>query len=304
MSRRQRRRTQQHTADGSGLSRISGSGWLLLGLALGLAGSLYYAWVVNPVVYTDASPARFSQEYRETYVLLVSQSYAQTGEWETAVSRLDALEDPALNQTVSTLLDKTIREQQPDRVIRNLAALARRLGVESVAVARFAPGTPVPATATPTSTALAPLATFTPTPTPQPTGTPTPTATATVRPSPTSQPTFRLLDQQRLCANEDTPRIEVITLDAFLNQQPGIEVIVQWQTGEDRFYTGFQPALGPGYGDFTMTPDTSYTVLLAEGSPEMSGLRIEPCDNGAQGGWQLTFQNLRFGATPTPEIEE
>ncbi|MCP5097987.1 MAG: hypothetical protein GY943_20760, partial [Chloroflexi bacterium] len=55
-----------------------------------------------------------------------------------------------------------------------------------------------------------------------------------------------------------------------------------------------------GAGDFSMETAVSYTILLAEGSQEVSGLRVEPCDDGFAGGWQLTFQNLRFGATPTP----
>ena len=59
-----------------------------------------------------------------------------------------------------------------------------------------------------------------------------------------------------------------------------------------RFFTGFKPPLGEGAGDFAMSPDTSYTVVLAEGSPEVSGLRIETCADGSASGWQLTFQNL------------
>ncbi|MCA9969168.1 MAG: hypothetical protein KC425_03080, partial [Anaerolineales bacterium] len=124
-----------------------------------------------------------------------------------------------------------------------------------------------------------------------------PTQTAT----PTPQPDFRLLDQERVCADEPAPRIEVVTFDALLNELPGIEVWVTWQGGEDRFFTGFKPAEGPGYADFTMAPDLSYTVVLAAGSPEVSGLRIEPCAAGQAGGWRLTFQNVRLALTPTAE---
>jgi hypothetical protein len=97
-------------------------------------------------------------------------------------------------------------------------------------------------------------------------------------------------------------RIEVETLDALLNQLPGVEVIVRWDGGEDHFFTGFKPEQGDGYGDFTMTPGVSYSVMLVDGSPEISGLRIEPCDNGRDGGWRLSFQNLRI-VLETPEAE-
>jgi hypothetical protein len=76
---------------------------------------------------------------------------------------------------------------------------------------------------------------------------------------------------------------------------------VTWEGGEDHFFTGFKPALGVGYGDFEMEPGISYTIQLADGSPEISGLRIEPCEDGADGGWWLTFQNLRVRLTATPE---
>jgi len=283
---------------------VSITGWILLGLVIGLAGSLYYAWVVSPVVYTDASPARFSDQFKREYIVLVSQSYALTGNWELAEQRLAALDDSALAESVAALLDEAIRSGESNLVIRNLAVMAQQLGVENTAVSRFGPGTGATVTPTPTQTPIPPESTATPTNTPRPTNTPFPTSTATSQPTPTAQPNYRLLDQQRVCDNEDAPRIEVNTLDAFLNPLPGVEVRVRWQGGEDRFYTGFKPAFGAGYGDFTMEPEVSYTVFLADGSPEISGLRVEPCDSGFDGGWQLTFQNLRFGATATPEAEE
>jgi hypothetical protein len=145
----------------------------------------------------------------------------------------------------------------------------------------------------------------TPTPAPATTSTPTQTSIpppATRRATSTPQPNYRLVNQQRICDPEgDIRHIGVFTVDAFLNPLPGIEVLVTWPGGLDRFFTGFKPAAGEGYGDFTMSPDTSYSVALADGSPEISGLRIEPCDSGLDGGWQLTFQSLRPAATATPE---
>ena len=277
--------------------KLSITGWLLLGLVLGLAGSLYYAWVVAPVVFTDASPARFSDNFREEYVQLVSESYAVSGDWLQAEQRLLALEEPDLQQTVANLLDDAVRTEPSGRVIRNLAALASRLGVEGAAVAQFGPsnGAMVTPTPSPTETAVSIIDTQLTPPTPSTTPPPTlPKPTATIRPSATPIPNYRLLNQQPICRDEAAPRIEVNTLDAFLDPEPGVEVIVRWQGGEDHFFTGFKPQLGAGYGDFTMSPEVSYTVMLAAGSQEVSGLRIEPCESGFVGGWELTFQNLRI----------
>lgn len=293
MSRR--RRTVNGRSAVAPRKNFSNASLFLLGLILGLAGALYYAWVIAPVVYVDASPSRLSATHQAEYIFLVSQSYAIDGDWPQAQQRLDGLDDPSAAQTVTTLLETYVREQRPSDHIANLAVLARQLGGEAPVIALFAP---TPLSGAPTATAtIAPTAppAATPSPTPQPTVTPRPTLTAvpTSIPDPTAQPTYRLLNQQQLCAEDaSTPQIEVITLDALLEPLPGVEVLVSWDGGRDHFFTGFKPANGEGYGDFTMTPDISYTVLLADGSPEISGLRIESCDNGEISGWRLTFQNL------------
>ena len=174
--------------------------------------------------------------------------------------------------------------------------VARNLGAQGQAVALFAPTLPANnIQPTPTS-AIATTPTNTPPPAATATNTavPTLTPTATTPATATPQPSYRLTEQTRLCDDEQAiTRIEVIVLDAFLNDAPGIEVEVTWQNGSDRFFTGFKPENGRGYADFEMSPDISYTVRLPDGSPEVSGLRIEECASGFSGGWQLTFENLR-----------
>lgn len=308
--RRNRRRSGGTAVSPSPLSpasapHLAATSLLLLGLLIGLVGSLTYAWVFAPVVYTDAAPSRLSAAAKAEYIVLISDSYAANGRWEQAEARLAALDDPALPQTVSDLLEQSLRAQRPPAEIRRLAALAQQLGIQSRAVALFAP-TPL------AGTAVAPLETHTPTPTvtatpnrprptpsATPTQTPSPTPFPTFPPSPTVQPDYRLLNQERLCdPAAPAPRLEIITYDALLNELPGIEVLISWSEGSDHLFTGFKPALGQGYGDFTMQPGISYSVRLAEGSPEVSGLRIETCASGLVGGWRLAFQNLRLVLTP------
>ena len=290
--------------------RLAATSLIFIGLVIGLAAGLYYAWIVDPIIFVDASPARLSPEEKETYIILVSQSYAANGDWQRTQQRLAALDDPAIRQTVTELLERYVREQKPPALLQDLAALAQQLGGEGRAIALFAP-TPLPGAATATPTATAPAQpTATPTlpvsPTPTATLLPSPTPTSTLPPtslpSPTTQPVYRLLQQERVCADESAPRLEVLTWDALLEPQPGVEVIVRWQTGEDRFYTGFQPGRGPDYGDFTMEPGVTYAVQLAAGSPEITGLRVEECDSGLPGGWRLTFQNLQLTPEETPTL--
>lgn len=287
--------------------RFSATGWLLLGLVFGLIGGLYYAWIIDPVVFTNASPARFSDRYREEYIILVSQSYAVNENWPLAQQRLAALDDPNIAETVNSLLETAVRQQRPAPLLEQLAVVARQLGAEGQAIALFAPTLPA-ANVQPTPTSAfvtTPTATFTPSATPTSTPTPSPTGTATRPATATPQPNYRLNEQTRLCSEDSAiSRIEIVVLDAFLNDLPGVEIEVSWQNGRDRFYTGFKPENGRGYADFEMSPDIAYTVRLPDGSPEVSGLRLEECDSGFSGGWRLTFQNLRSGSPAPPEEDE
>ena len=51
--------------------------WLpfLIALAVGLAISLYYGWMVNPVEYVDTAPGSLKADYRTDYVLMAAETY-------------------------------------------------------------------------------------------------------------------------------------------------------------------------------------------------------------------------------------
>lgn len=59
-------------------------GAAVLGLLLGLA----IAWGLWPVQWTNATPAHLRSDFQQTYVLLVAEDYAQTGDLERARERL------------------------------------------------------------------------------------------------------------------------------------------------------------------------------------------------------------------------
>jgi hypothetical protein len=283
--------------------RISAASLLLIGLTIGFGASLYFAWIVEPVSYTEASPARMSQRYQAEYILLVSQAFEAGSDWERTQERLEALGDDQIAQTVAGQLGDYLRQGEPADKLRSLALLARRLGVESAAVDAFVPPDPeTPGRAAPVDQAPAPLqptigsgAANQPTPQPSTTLAPSPTPTSTPRPTPTAVPVFRLLSREQVCQT-DAPvqRLEVIALDSILEPLQAAEVIVLWDEGTDRFFTGFKPEQGLGYGDFEMEAGVAYAVMMAEGSQLVTGLSVTPCaeaQGGLPGGWRLTFQN-------------
>jgi hypothetical protein len=290
--------------------RLPAASLFLIGLILGLAAALAYAWLINPVVYVNAVPARLSPRYQAEYIFLVSQSYAAEGDWPAAERRLAALDEPDIPATVMALLEEYLRRGARADHVANLAGLARQLGAQDPVLALFAPTAPGPtATAGPLNTTPTATPTLLPTPSRTATPPPSPTASITLTPTPsptaTAVPVYRLLSQERVCRpGSDVSRIEVVVLDAFLDPLPGVEVVVTWEGGRDTFFTGFQPEQGPGHADFVMGEDASYAVLLAGGSPTAGGLRAESCagpEGDQPAGWRLTFQNtLRPTATPDP----
>jgi len=267
---------------------------ILIGLILGFAGALYYAWIFEPVVFTEASPARFSDRYKAEYILLISQSFEADGNWSRAEERLAVLNDPAVDQTVGALLEEFLRKGESAADMKSLAQLARKLGVQNAAVSIFAPQ-PTPTAAILQTAPAAARNTPEIRETAPATSTPLPTLTPSPVPSPTQVPVYRLLRQEQLCnLEEPIRRVEVITVDPFLEPLPGAEVIILWDGGNDHFFTGFQPERGLGYGDFAMSQDVSYRVMMAEGSQTVTGVSITSCeqrDGGMDGGWRLTFQN-------------
>lgn len=67
--------------------------YLLTGLILGFLLGLLYAWMINPVVYSDTEPASLRADFKGNYRLTIAQSFAATGDLERAASRLALLND-------------------------------------------------------------------------------------------------------------------------------------------------------------------------------------------------------------------
>jgi hypothetical protein len=287
-----------------GRRRTSAAGLLLIGLLVGLGVGLYYAWVLEPVAYIGAIPARLSGANQQEYIVLVSQSYAADQDWPRARQRLSLLDDDAIAQTVVGLLESFVRTGRPAPLIRNLANLARQLDADSPAVSLFADAPPREATVEPEPGASLPIIPPTWTPTPLAPHTPTPAATPSPGPSPTAVPVYRLLSRERVCERSAAAsRIEVVILDAALEPLPGVEVIVSWDGGSDNFFSGFQPEKGLGYADFEMSEGVVYSLFVAQGSSTVEDLRIVACDageGGLAGGWRLTFQNSNVFGQMSP----
>jgi hypothetical protein len=63
--------------------------WIIVGVAAGLAGGLFYAWRVNPLVLTDTRPMQLSRTGQVNYLVALSLAYAQDKDLFRAVERLN-----------------------------------------------------------------------------------------------------------------------------------------------------------------------------------------------------------------------
>jgi len=127
--------------------------------------------------------------------------------------------------------------------------------------------------------------------TPLPTDTPLPTRTPTATPG----APFVLREQTLVC--EQTlrdPLIQVFVEDIDGRPVPGVEVVVNWDEGENHFFTGVKPELGMGYADFIMTPDVVYSLRLVAGGEIFPDLTPAECETAAGsqywGSWLLVFE--------------
>ena len=82
------------------------SRWILffIMVAMGIGGGLYYGWRIDPVEYTDTSPATLRDDYKADYVLMVAEAYQVEGNLDFAAARLSLLGSLPPGQIVTSAL--------------------------------------------------------------------------------------------------------------------------------------------------------------------------------------------------------
>ncbi len=260
---------------------------VIVAFMVGLSAGLMYAWLIDPVTYSESSPALVTRSYREAWLLMVAEAYAQDSDWDRTRMRLDALHDAQLRQSVTELFDR-YQAYGPNATARALAQLADRLDAKTAEMLVYLSTPQVTPTPAPQLNLTPRAATVLP-----PVSTPAPTATPELAPTlpPTVTPVsgYRVIDRAAECTHPPAvPQIRVIVQDEFGNSVPGKEVWIEWEGGADRFFTGFKPEIDPGYGDFDLALDQTYSVGLEKStSVVVSSLRAEPCEGNGRTSWRL-----------------
>ncbi len=291
--------------------RRGGTPWFLLtGFVIGLVIGLLYGYFASPVEYVDASPSSLNGQDKDRYRSLIAQAFLADNNLERARQRLALLKDFSGSQNLAAQAQRLLAANANDPNAAALALLAAALAPQSSPSplpSPFPTDTPL---ASPTGPSALPSATLSPgqevqTATPLPSATPTITPTITLTPAltftprNTERPTatlgapFALKDQQQVC-DPSLPGglLQVNVVDGAGQGIPGVAIHVTWTGGENTFYTGLMPGNGPGYADFSMSPQTTYSVRAGEGGSVVSNLSVPTCGQTGStysGGWRLIF---------------
>jgi hypothetical protein len=253
----------------------------LLAMAAGVGGGLLYTWVLEPVDSYESAPDGLRDRDKLLYLTLIGDLYAYEDDLEEAKARLAMLGVEADGSTLADYIENHLDGNGRLEEVRNLARLAQDLGAYGGVLAVF-------------------VSEPTPSPVPSPAVPEQATASPTPPPSPTPVPSFLLVEQTALCAGVGEPgKITVWIQDMQGNPLPGMEVVVSWANGQDRFFTGLRPERGAGYGDFEMAPGIEYEVSLAGFRGDVVQELTEDlspgfCQEGVKAvDWRLVFQETQ-----------
>jgi len=89
-----------------------------------------------------------------------------------------------------------------------------------------------------------------------------------------------------------------MVLDADGRQMPNVEMIVRWDGGDDRFFTGLKPDIGAGYADFAMEKGETYQVAIVGTESDVAqGIVADVCEGDHLTSWEVVF---RLDRAPLP----
>lgn len=252
--------------------------YAFLAIILGVLAGLYYAWFINPVQYYQTAPATMREDYRQEYILLAASAYQSTGDLVAARLRLAQLDLPDTIQFLEQVAagGDSANTHAYERTAAASLIDALNNGVRAADVVIQIGNTPTPIS-TPASLSTQPAATLQPTATEQ------------------LLSHFKLVDQQLICDPLNPAGLLQVRMQEDDGQPvPAVEIMVSWESGFSRFFSGLKPEFGLDYADFILVAETSYRVTVAGGDFTLSGLQLEQCsDENSESypaSWLLLFQ--------------
>lgn len=278
--------------------------WLIVILA-GFGLGLFYAWIISPVRYVDTTPDTLRADFKDQFRAAIAASYAANRNLERARARLALLGDEDAVQTLTAQAQRMLAAGESFDIVQQVALLATDLKAGAASNPPPATAETIVSAATPAQTeavstsASEAAPTMVESPTAEIVNTPfifdTPTPRPTRTPIPTAGAPFALVGQDVVCnPNLTYGLMQISVIDKRSRQMPGVEIIITWSGGEERFFTGLKPEIANGYADYIMQAGVTYTVRVGEAGAPVPNLAAPTCpDSNGQtytGGLHLTFQ--------------
>jgi len=263
--------------------------------------------LIFPIHYVDTAPHALSRGDKDNYHRLIALAFQDSHDIGRARARLEILGEPNPASTLAAQANKVIASGDSPQDAQALDQLSR-------ALVQQLPPTPTPVVIVEPVTEqtvipqeeVSPLETFDPnqavltptgsTPSPKP-GDPGVTFTprwVTPTPLPALNAAFILQNKTQICDPENLgPMLQVEVVDKREKPLPGARITVTWKDGEDVFFSGLHQTIDPGYADFSMTGDVTYSLRVGVGGEQVENLSPVSClsDEGKAyfGGWALRF---------------
>jgi hypothetical protein len=252
------------------------------------------------VEFARIAPQSLGDPYKDSYRVLIALAYNADGDIGRAQARLALLKDDNPAAVLSAQAQRLLAEGGQADEARALVSLGDDLLVHLSATPTLWPtDTPTSQTENPagpaetqpvfTATVDPEHAVLTPTGAAGTAQSQAQTPFASITPGATPLPDSLInavffLDESRedcsLPAGASGSELSLLQLEV-LDQDgmplPGIPIVVAWDGGEDRFFTGLHPQVSPGYADFEMQPDTTYSVQVGSRGQVENGIHAVVC---------------------------
>jgi hypothetical protein len=261
---------------------------ILIGLALGIGGALFFAWTLAPIEESDTEPWQLNASTKDQYVVAIALNYANDNDLGTAINRLVSLQLPG--DPIQAVADSACRLATTGYVnsssglsaVRSMMRFYQPQGrtgcADSLISLDDGQGSGVVTIDLPT-----PTQTLTPPPSKTPTqaaAAPTATPVLVIVPTIPPQNDFDMVGVTPSCAAETSGLIVVQVYEADASTgSPGQEIRVRWDDGESRFFTGLKPEMGSGYADFEMESGKDYILdMPGHADPLSQPLSASACN--------------------------
>lgn len=274
---------------------------LVIGLVIGAAGSLFYAWQVEPVRQVDTAPRQLNAAARADYIVAIALRFGYDSDLNRALSALIALNlggDPfqaGANAACELASTGYVDSTAGIRALRTLKTFYQLQGKSGCADQLIDDATPVGVVTlivpTRTPTLIAP---------PTKTATPLPEIAASGTPQtqivPTTRPRQRYEGNviNTFCASDNPGTIEITVRTFNGDGIPGQRLRVRWNGGSDEFSTGLKPERDAGYADFQMQAGFEYTLDMPGQSDPLTRVIVANDCITAEGQDSITSYRVTF----------